>query len=84
MLFRFMKKAGAVVLALMIVLSGFCTKTAFAVEKAPSTTKKAAFTIVIDPGHGQSNGYDTGAVGTLPDGTSVYERDVNLRIALYL
>ncbi len=84
MLFRFMKKAGAVVLALMIVLSGFCTKTAFAVEKAPSTTKKAAFTIVIDPGHGQSQGYDTGAVGTLPDGSAVYERDVNLRIALYL
>lgn len=34
--------------------------------------------VVIDPGHG---GYDPGKVGNLPDGTQVYEKDLNLAIA---
>ncbi len=37
--------------------------------------------IVIDPGHG---GNDVGAIGVMPDGTKIYEKDLNLPIALRL
>ena len=40
---------------------------------------RAVYTIVIDPGHGQKGGADCGA-----QGNGLYERDVNLKIALYL
>lgn len=40
---------------------------------------RAVYTIVIDPGHGQKGGTDCGAIGN-----GLYERDVNLKIALYL
>ena len=44
---------------------------------------RAVYTFLIDPGHGQEKGTDVGAVYT-HDGVTVYERDINFKIATYL
>lgn len=47
---------------------------------APTTTPRALPTLVyLDPGHG---GIDTGTIGTAYDGTSVYEKNIALALAL--
>ena len=53
----------------------------YASEDLAAQPHRAAFTFLLDPGHGQKNGRDGGAISY--DGQTM-ERDVNLKIAMYL
>ena len=80
-LFKATKRLIACILmACMIVMCIPASDANAASAPAPDWSKhRAVYTIVIDPGHGQKGGSDCGAIGN-----GLYERDVNLKIALYL
>ena len=48
-----------------------------------SKDHRAVYTFLIDPGHGQDQGTDCGAIYT-HNGVTQYERDINFKIATYL